>query len=707
MILALLATAGAQEPVEIDVWHAYRGQERAALEQLLSEYDAAHPELVVVPLALPSDSFTNKLEAAAPRGNGPDVFIAAGERIGDWSATGLVLPVDLDPSVYHPITLSGLTYQDRVWGVPMTAKTLALFYRPGMVSSPPETTDELVEVARDLTGDGVFGLAYEAASPYFNAAWLHGYGGGVFDGDHVDLSQPENAAALAFVVQLAVDEGVVPQEPTFAVVSELFNDDRAAMVISGPWFLGQADVDFAVAPLPVVSETGLRAAPYVTVEAAFVSGFSEHPELSQELAQWLASDHGARTRAVEGRQIVATLSAYEDPRVAEDPVLSAFRAQLDHAVPMPTVPEMGSTWEPLARATRRSLRKDMSPQAALDLAQIEFDKLTAPPPPPVDWRPYAAVLAMALLGGMGWFGHQAWSRRRDIKAWGFAYLYVGPAAVAMTLLVFLPFVVGAGVSLFAHHQGDFTFVGLSHYLDIALARDYPIFSPQSFWFTLAVTMLWTVANVVLHVGIGVGLAMLLREKWVKLRAMWRVLLILPWAIPNYITALIWKGMFHRQFGAINGLLAALGAEPVSWFGGFWTAFAANLTTNTWLGFPFMMVVTLGALQSIPRDLEAAAEVDGASGWQRFRHITLPLLKPALLPAVILGSVWTFNMFNVIYLVSGGEPDGSTEILISEAYRWAFDRQHQYGYASAYAVLIFGVLWIYSRVANRLAGAKVL
>ena len=121
----------------------------------------------------------------------------------------------------------------------------------------------------------------------------------------------------------------------------------------------------------------------------------------------------------------------------------------------------------------------------------------------------------------------------------------------------------------------------------------------------------------------------------------------------------------------------------------------------------MMVVTLGALQSIPRDLEEAAEVDGADGWQRFRHVTLPLLQPALLPAVVLGSVWTFNMFNIIYLVSGGEPDGSTEILISQAYRWAFTRGHRYGYASAYAVIIFGVLVLYGRVANRLAGKKVV
>ena len=109
----------------------------------------------------------------------------------------------------------------------------------------------------------------------------------------------------------------------------------------------------------------------------------------------------------------------------------------------------------------------------------------------------------------------------------------------------------------------------------------------------------------------------------------------------------------------------------------------------------MMVVALGALQSIPRDLEDAAAVDGATKWQRFRHITLPLLRPALLPAIILGSVWTFNMFNIIYLVSGGEPDSSSDILITEAYRWAFERQERYGYAAAYGVLIFGALVMYT------------
>ena len=160
-------------------------------------------------------------------------------------------------------------------------------------------------------------------------------------------------------------------------------------------------------------------------------------------------------------------------------------------------------------------------------------------------------------------------------------------------------------------------------------------------------------------------------------------------------------MFHEQFGAITAILKAFGAEPISWFSKFSTAFAANVSTNVWLGFPFMMVVVLGALTSIPKDVLEAAEVDGATRFQRFRLVTWPLLGPSLLPSVVLGCVWTFNMFNVVFLVSGGEPDGQTDILISEAYRWAFTRDAQYGYAAAYAVLIFLMLLSGSKLLSRI------
>lgn len=311
------------------------------------------------------------------------------------------------------------------------------------------------------------------------------------------------------------------------------------------------------------------------------------------------------------------------------------------------------------------------------------------------------VLLTLGLAGLAWrgTGHRVASGFREHRI---AMAYVVPAALGMMVLVLVPFAVGIVLGFFNHCEGRFEYVGLANFTDILSGGGTSVTDPLNFWFTLGVTLLWTSLNVLLHVTIGLGLALLLKDPLLKGKGVYRVLLILPWAVPNYITALMWKGMFHQQFGAVNQLLGIFGIDKVSWFSHFWTSFTANVVTNTWLGFPFMMVVTLGALQSIPQDLYEAAEVDGASKWYQFSRITLPLLKPALLPAVILGAIWTFNMFNVIYLVSAGEPAGSTDILITEAYRWAFIRHERYGLAAAYATLIFLILLAYSLITNRVA-----
>jgi arabinogalactan oligomer/maltooligosaccharide transport system permease protein len=277
--------------------------------------------------------------------------------------------------------------------------------------------------------------------------------------------------------------------------------------------------------------------------------------------------------------------------------------------------------------------------------------------------------------------------------------------VALAALVLVPFAFGLALGFYDHRQGTYTFVGLRNFAEILSGGGTPITEPLNFYFTLAVTVLWTALNVALHVTLGLALALLLARPWIRARGLFRVLLILPWAVPSYITALTWKGMFHFQYGAVNGLLRGLGIQPVEWFSSFVPAFAANLTTNTWLGFPFMMVISLGALQSVPRELYEAAEVDGAGRWATFRHITLPLLRPALAPAVVVGTIWTFNMFNIIYLVSKGQPDGATDILVTEAYRWAFERCDRYGLAAAYGTLIFLVLLGWTALSRRLARAR--
>ncbi|MDX2094297.1 MAG: sugar ABC transporter permease [Kofleriaceae bacterium] len=328
--------------------------------------------------------------------------------------------------------------------------------------------------------------------------------------------------------------------------------------------------------------------------------------------------------------------------------------------------------------------------------------------PCVLWHAWVAATAIVLVGaGLAFAQHARFTDRfaSGLRLHRTALGFLAPAAIAMVILVAAPFIIGLVLGFYDHHHGTWTFVGLRNFGEILSGGGRSLDDPLNFWFIFGVTVLWTLANVALHVSLGVALALVLSRTWLRGKGLFRMLFILPWAVPNYITALIWKGMFEGEYGAINSLFRLAGLDGVSWFSSWSTSFAANVTTNTWLGFPFMMVVALGALESIPKDLYEAASVDGANAWQRFRHITLPHLRPALGPAVALGSIWTFNMFNVIYLVSAGQPGGATNILVTDAYRWAFERGERYGMAAAYATIIFLVLLLWNVFGARLVKSK--
>jgi arabinogalactan oligomer/maltooligosaccharide transport system permease protein len=370
---------------------------------------------------------------------------------------------------------------------------------------------------------------------------------------------------------------------------------------------------------------------------------------------------------------------------------------------------MRATWEPADRALKKAITGTVEPPVALAEAERRFADVVRPPPARRSPGALVWTLSLLALGGAGLFFHRTRERNlaAELKRSLPAYAWIAHAVIAVTAVVLLPIAVGAATALFAGRPGDLTYVGLANFVDILTARGGPLLGTGSFYLVLLVTLLWTVVNVLFHVGIGFALGLLLSRPTLALKPVYRVLLIVPWAVPSYVTALAWRGMFSRQFGAVSALLELVGVEPFSWWARFPTAFAANVATNVWLGFPFMMVVTLGALTAVPREVLEAAEVDGASRWQRLFRVTIPMVVPTMLPAVLLGAIWTFNMFNVVFLVSGGEPDGTTDILVSEAYRWAFTRQAQYGYAAAYAVLIFLLLAFFSRLMARAGRTRVM
>lgn len=299
-------------------------------------------------------------------------------------------------------------------------------------------------------------------------------------------------------------------------------------------------------------------------------------------------------------------------------------------------------------------------------------------------------------------------------------MLLGPAAVGLAALILYPLAWEFNLSLTnmsLRRFGDkaqYTWIACqsadpetikSWFLDCAI-KNYanvfrlPVLKQVDFFPIFGRTVLWTFVNVLFHVLGGLCLALLMNRP-MRLRGLYRALIILPWAIPQVIAVLAWRGEFHFEFGYFNIMLTNLGVDPINWkTDPFWN-FVSMVMVNVWLGIPFMMVILLGGLQSISSEYYEAAEIDGASGWQQFKNITMPLLRPVMTPAIILGTIWTFNNFNVPFFINQNELETS-DILVTALFRAAF-QYNRYGFSAAFAFVIFVVLLLYSIFYIRVTG----
>ena len=380
--LGLAFAGGAAAAAELVVWHAYRGAEKSAFEKVVEMYNASGTADKVKTLAVPFDAYADKITAAVPRGRGPDVFIFAQDRLGGWVEGGqTVEPIDFyleDATVDSllPNMMAPMTYRGTVYGLPFNYKSITLIYNKKLVSDPPRTSSELVKVAKGLTDTsiGKFGLAYEYSNYFFHAALMNAFGGAVFDdnGNPV-IDQQANIDAVKLMMQWYKGDGILPADPSSALIGTLFNSGNAAMVLSGPWFLAEIQgVDYGLATLPVIEEAGdTPMKPWLTVEGIYVSAGSANKEAAYEFAKFLVTEEAARVMALEGRQLPTNRAVYDEPAVASDPVLIAFRKQLETAVPMPNFAEMTLMWSPVTTAMNKIVKGSASPEAALQEAQKE------------------------------------------------------------------------------------------------------------------------------------------------------------------------------------------------------------------------------------------------------------------------------------------------------------------------------------------------
>ena len=377
VILLLLAACEGRRGIVL--WHAYQGTERDALVATAATWNAEHPDQPLELVGVPYKAFADKLTSAIPGGNGPDLFIYPQDRIGDWADAGVIEPLefwvdDARADRFSGEAVAAMAYKGSLWGLPLAVESLVLYYRTDLVPQPPRTTDELIALAPAMRAKEGYALAYSNRNLYGHAPWLFGFGGTVFDDQgKLAIATPEAAAAMAFAREL-VDREVAPAHTDGSMVATLFNERKAATVISGPWFISDIaeGVPWKIATLPVVSATGRHATPFLGTEGILMSARAHDKGAAFAVMDALTSDRAASARAKQAGQVVPNVGVYNDPEIASDPTLTVFRAQLEQSVPMPITPAMRMVWTPYETALGEVIAGRVDPGAQLLATEREI-----------------------------------------------------------------------------------------------------------------------------------------------------------------------------------------------------------------------------------------------------------------------------------------------------------------------------------------------
>ncbi len=721
LMLILTGCSKPDERVRVTMWHQMVVGEREVLAELIEQFESENPGIRVDAPYKETEQLRSGFEAAAQAGGGPELVFGPSDVLGAFVTMGIVQDMSpwFDADQQQDFLDQALTWlppkdadSDRQWLVQIGDRVgnhLALVYNRNLLPEPPENSDQMIEFAvgatRDTATGKQYGLVWNFVEPFFLIPFLTGHGAWVFREDSIEpnLDTPECVAALDFVAALQNRYKVLPANCDYETADSLFKNGSAAMIINGDWswaqYLADERIDAVVVPLPIISSTGIPMGPMVATKgySLNVHAVGSQAEAAMKFVEFMTSESSQREFLHRLKTLPSRKKLLEESQELADPTLAASLKQMENGRAMPVVPELRAVWDAMRPSYQQLLNGAVTPSQAASEMQAEAIQKIAN----LNRRTEASVMGLVLQIS-GWLMlacFVVWQRKNwlqflvDFRRKPLAYLLILPSMLVIALTIVYPFIYNVVLSfsnMSLHNFDDWQVTGFQNYVQVL--------SEWKFFSILIKTIIWTVVCVFFHLLFGLLLATCLNAP-IRGRSIYRIVLILPWAIPAYVTALTWRGMFNFDFGAINLMVTNwLGfSQGLNWLGDETLAFVACIITNVWLGFPFMMIIALGGMQGIPTELYEAARIDRIPRWKQFWHITLPMLKPVLIPATTLGAIWTFNNLNVVWLVSNtGEPADKTHILVSYVYKAVFNL-YQYGYGAALSMLIFLLLLAFSLV----------
>ncbi|MBI3614992.1 MAG: extracellular solute-binding protein [Candidatus Omnitrophica bacterium] len=705
--------------VTLDFWELSVGEE--LMRSLLDKFERQNPGIHVRFQQLSWDYGLDKIITAIAAGNPPDVCELGTDWVAQFSSTGVLrdLTQEVSPIREQFLLWDPATYRDRIYGVPWLAGTRILFYNRSLFAQagldpdhPPATWEELLRAAKviralgpDTYGFGIHvGEAYAPWQEFLPFAW--GNGGQILDKEWKVclLDQPPVVEALKFYQSLK-PYSLVERQPQ---VNQLFAEGKIGIQISGSWNLAliprmNPTLNFGVGLLPKPSQTRGFPASFAGGEILVSLKSSGHPEEALKLMLFLVQEEQAMAVVEAQRNITPTVKlAIGHPYYRSHPEQRLFFDQVRTAVAPPAHPEWVKMQERITRTVEEAILNNRDPESALKETTRFINSVLQSPQ--VKGRLSDAIvfsgflLILAGLAGAVWIFRRRRGVRENVR-FPLSSIAISLTFLAPWLITFLGFslipLLHSLVLSFSRYNllsSQMVFVGVRNFLEVARDPDFL----RALWHTC----LFAAGTIPPTMILALFAAVLINVK-VPFKQLYQAGLFLPVATSVIVIATIFTYLYAPD-GLVNRILETLHLPvPVpSWLLNTQWALPSIMMMNVWASFGYYMVLFLAGLQTIPVELYEAASIDGANEWQKFRHITLPQLKPILLLATVINTIHAFQVFPEIFAMTQGGPLGSTTTVVWYLYETGFHR-FDMGHAAAVGYILFLITMCFSWIQMRL------
>ena len=712
--------------------------------KVIAAFNARYPNIEILYEPNPGVQYEEKILTALAADEPPDVFLLDSKLIPTFTNKKVLLDLS---SFVHELNIDTTQWFSNVTNIGRKGPALYAFpkgftplmmyynkqlFREAGLPFPDDawTWDDYRAIAsrltRDIDGDGSidqYGTAFTNYY-YFWIVWVWSSGGDVVDPSGTKatgyLNTPATESALQFLIDLQRRDKVAPstgswvQSEKTGSNGQLFANGKIAMMVDGHWRLPrllrqmeQGNLDIGIAPVP-------RHPGGKKVNVMYESGWcvpvnNRHPKEAALLAAFMAGEEANRIRAARHLEIPSSRSVAEE-LVVQD--AHGFERAFVAEVPSCRQP-WGSLIERFSEVewtlqdavdevlvNGQSMHETMNRYASKIDRQLENTRLIEAS----EFKPIREhseilrflliVVSIAILASCLLYALARGKRRRTT---GTALGFLAPSLLHLAVFVLTPIVFAGYLSV---HRWDVVvpdkpFVGLDNFREM--------FSDESFWNALKNTLLYTL-NVPVGMVLSLGVALMMNRRF-KGISLLRTLYFLPSVTSFVAIALVWMWIYHPTFGVANFLLGLVGLGPSAWLNSTGTAMVSVIIFSVWLSLGYQMVIFLAGLQGIPGELHDAARIDGSGNWNRFWHITLPLLKPTTFFIFVTSLITSFQVFTSIYVMTAGGPVHSTDVIVYHIYQSAWE-QLRMGYASAMSWVLFVIIVTATWIQFRLMGKQI-